>query len=136
MALDFFSRKLVLLVEDEPLIALDIEHHLRQSGARVLAAATLDAAWPIANHPFLSGAIVDLCLGAQSAVPVCRRLADRNVPFVVHTGYEAAPIEREWPTTPIMRKPVNPRDVVHALAGALWSASARALQGASGTSAL
>jgi len=135
MALEFLSRKLVLLVEDEPLIALDIEHHLRKSGARVVAAATLDAAWSIANHPYLSAAIVDLCLGAQSAVPICRRLADRNVPFVVHTGYDADTIEREWPTTPIMRKPANPSDVVHALAAALWSAGARALQSASGSTA-
>jgi hypothetical protein len=29
MPLDLFSRKLVLLVEDEPLIALDVEDHLR-----------------------------------------------------------------------------------------------------------
>ena len=119
MALDFLSRKLVLLVEDEPLIALDIENHLRKSGARVVAAATLDAAWPIAHHPHLSAAIVDLCLGAQSAIPICRHLASRNVPFVVHTGYEPDTVEREWPATPIMRKPANPIDVVHALAGAV-----------------
>jgi DNA-binding response OmpR family regulator len=122
MALDFLSRKLVLLVEDEPLIALDIENHLRKSGARVVAAATLDAAWPIAHHPHLSAAVVDLCLGTQSAIPICRHLANRNVPFVVHTGYEPDSIEREWPATPIMRKPANPIDVVHALAGAVCSA--------------
>jgi CheY-like chemotaxis protein len=119
MALDFLSRKLVLLLEDEPLIALDIENHLRKAGARVVAAATLDAAWLIADHPHLSAAIVDLCLGAQSAIPICRRLANRNVPFVVHTGYDADAIEREWPAMPIMRKPANPIDVVHALAGVL-----------------
>ena len=34
MPLDLFSRKLVLLVEDEPLIALDVERHLRTAGAR------------------------------------------------------------------------------------------------------
>ena len=32
MSLDLFSRKLVLLVEDEPLIALNVEHHLRKAG--------------------------------------------------------------------------------------------------------
>ena len=38
MALDLFSRKLVLLVEDEPLVAYDVEHHLRKAGARVITA--------------------------------------------------------------------------------------------------
>src|SRR5262249_22069686 len=87
------------------------------------------------HHPHLSAAIVDLCLGAQSAIPICRHLANRNVPFVVHTGYEPDTIEREWPATPIMRKPANPIDVVHALAGAVGSAGARVSQGASGSTA-
>ena len=38
MPLDLFSRKLLLLVEDEPLIALDVELQLRKAGARVITA--------------------------------------------------------------------------------------------------
>jgi DNA-binding response OmpR family regulator len=44
MPLDLFSRKRVLLVEDEPLIANDVEHHLRKAGACVITAGYLDAA--------------------------------------------------------------------------------------------
>ena len=47
MPLDLFSRKLVLLVEDELLIANDVEHHLRKAGARMT------------EHPDLSGPVVN-----------------------------------------------------------------------------
>ena len=108
MPLDLFSRKLVLLVEDEPLIALDVERDLRTAGARVIAAGYLDAALYMTEHPDLSGAVVDLRLGADSAMPICRRLADRKLPFVVHTGYAADAVEREWPSVPIIQKPSWP----------------------------
>src|SRR4029077_13670365 len=81
MPLDLFSRKLVLLVEDEPLIALDVEQQLRKAGARAITAAHLDTALSMAGHPDLSGAVIDLCLGAESAAPIFQRLADRNLPF-------------------------------------------------------
>ena len=42
-----------LLVEDEPLIALDVEHDLRTAGARVIAAGYLDAALSMTEHPDL-----------------------------------------------------------------------------------
>ena len=70
MPLDLFSRKLLLLVEDEPLIALDVELQLRKAGARVITAGYLDAALSMTDHPDLSGAVVDLRLGAESADPI------------------------------------------------------------------
>jgi DNA-binding response OmpR family regulator len=115
MPLDLFSRKLVLLVEDEPLIALDVEHHLRKAGARVITAGYLDAALSMAEHPDLSGAVVDLRLGAESAIPIFRRLAHRNLPFVVHTGYATDALQREWPSVPIIQKPATPDEITGAL---------------------
>ena len=119
MPLDLFSRKLVLLVEDEPLIALDVERQLRTAGARVITAGYLDAALCMTEHPDLSGAVVDLRLGADSAMPICRRLAHRNLPFVVHTGYAADVVEREWPSVPIIQKPSWPHEITDALSRCL-----------------
>jgi hypothetical protein len=84
MSLDLFSRKLVLLVEDEPLIALNVEHHLRKAGARVITAGYLDSALSMTEHPDLSGAVIDLCLGAESATPIFQRLTDRNPHWLCH----------------------------------------------------
>jgi ActR/RegA family two-component response regulator len=67
------------------------------------------------EHPDLSGAVVDLRLGADSAMPICRRLADRKLPFVIHTGYAADAVEREWPSVPIIQKPAWPHEITDAL---------------------
>ena len=125
MPLDLFSRKLVLLVEDEPLIAFDVERDLRTAGARVITAGYLDAALYMTEHPDLSGAVVDLRLGADSSMPICRRLADRNLPFVVHTGYAADAVEREWPSVPIIQKPSRPHEITDALSRSLSPAHDR-----------
>jgi DNA-binding response OmpR family regulator len=119
MHLDLFLRKLVLVVEDEPLIALDVEDQLRKAGARVIAAGYLDAALYMTEHPDLSAAVVDLRLGADSAIPICRRLAHRNLPFVVHTGHSPDAIEREWPSVPIIQKPATPDEITDALSRSL-----------------
>ena len=111
MPLDLFSRKLVLLVEDEPLIAHEVEHHLRKAGARVITAGYLDAALYMTEHPDLSGAVVDLRLGKHNAIPICRRLAHRNIPFIVYTGYSANSVRREWPTTLIIQKPASSEQI-------------------------
>jgi CheY-like chemotaxis protein len=115
MPLDLFSRRLVLLVEDEPLVALDVEDRLRKAGARVITVGHLDAALYMAEHPDLSGAIVDIRLGVESAIPICRRLAQRNLPFVVHTGYAADTVHREWPSVPIIQKPAATHEIIDAL---------------------
>jgi CheY-like chemotaxis protein len=119
MPLDLFSRKLVLLVEDQPLIAYDVERVFRKAGARVISAAHLDVALPMVEHPELSGAVIDLRLGADSATPICRRLVERRIPFVVHTGYAADAVQQQWPTVPIIQKPARPEEVVDRLAECL-----------------
>ena len=119
MPLDLFSRKLLLLVEDQPLIAYDVERELRKAGARVIAAAHLDTALPMAEHPDLSGAVIDLRLGADSAIPICRRLVERKIPFVVHTGYAADAVQQQWPAVPIIQKPARPEEIADRLAECL-----------------
>ena len=104
---------------------LDVEQHLRKAGARVITAGHLDTALPMAGHPDLSGAVIDLCLGAESATPIFQRLADRNLPFVVHTGYATEALAREWPSVPIIQKPATPHEITDALAHSLLFANGR-----------
>jgi DNA-binding response OmpR family regulator len=119
MSAGSFLRKLVLLVEDEPLIAYDVERNLRHAGARVITAGHLDAALYMAEHPELSGAVVDLRLGHESAIPICRRLSQRDLPFVIHTGYAADAVRRVWPSAPIIHKPAAPDEITVALSDLL-----------------
>ena len=78
----------VLVVEDEPLIALDIADCFKLAGADVVVAATLEAAMRYVETPRLTAAVIDHTLhdGLTSA-DVCKRLNDLNIPFVLYSGF-------------------------------------------------
>jgi DNA-binding response OmpR family regulator len=48
----------ILIVEDEPLVVLNIAHAFKGAGADVLTAATLREGHHLAEHPRLSAAII------------------------------------------------------------------------------
>lgn len=72
------SRPRVLIIEDEPLIALDLQEALIQVGADVVGvAATVEQALLAVAAPNLTAAIVDLRLNGQSVRDAVQQLADR-----------------------------------------------------------
>jgi CheY-like chemotaxis protein len=78
----------ILVVEDQPLVVLDIADSFSQAGASVLSAATLQEGLPLAEHPQLSAAILDFGLRDGDSGVLCARLTERGIPFVVYTGYD------------------------------------------------
>jgi DNA-binding response OmpR family regulator len=81
----------ILILEDEPLIAMKLVEAFRNAGALVFATHTLKDALPLAEHPDLSAAILDLRLHDGDADAVCERLGARQIPFVVYSGREPEP---------------------------------------------
>jgi CheY-like chemotaxis protein len=103
----------ILVVEDEPLIALDLEQSLHNAGAKVLSAYTLDGALQLAEHAGLSAAVLDYGLAAGTCGPVCERLAQRRIPFVIYSGYPD--LKEKFPDAVIVPKPAASTDVVEAV---------------------
>jgi DNA-binding response OmpR family regulator len=77
----------ILIVEDEPLIALDLVTAFQQAGAVVFAARSLADATRLAEHDGLSAAVLDFGLGDNDAGALCVRLEQRRIPFILHSGY-------------------------------------------------
>lgn len=78
----------VLLVEDEMMIAWDIEQTLTAAGMRVLGpAASVDSALALIRRQRPDAAILDLNLRGELVTPVARRLRQMGVPFVLATAY-------------------------------------------------
>jgi DNA-binding response OmpR family regulator len=77
----------ILVVEDEPLVALDLVETFRRAGASVLSAHRLDDGLRLAALPDLSGAIVDFGLSDGEGTALCERLKERDIPFILHSGY-------------------------------------------------
>jgi CheY-like chemotaxis protein len=108
----------VLLVEDEPLIAIDVAHALEREGAVVHFARDLEPALRMADYPSLSAGIVDLRLAAGSAEIVCEKLAQRGVPFIFYTG--ALPeLPLRFAGAPLILKPAAAPIIIGALRYAL-----------------
>jgi DNA-binding response OmpR family regulator len=77
----------ILIVEDEPLIALDIAQAFEGAGAALTTTNTLHHALTLVEQDGLSAAILDHALGDGNNSQLCARLKERGVPFMIYTGY-------------------------------------------------
>lgn len=103
----------VLVVEDEPLIALDIVEAMRKAGASVLTAHLLADGLRLAAHPDLSAAVLDFGLSDGMGTELCEALNQRQVPFVLHSGYEH--VHDACRSGIVVPKPAAPHHVVSAV---------------------
>src|SRR5947209_17216676 len=88
----------VLIVEDEPLVALDVHSVLRTTGVSIISATSAGEAIQLIAYAEISAAIVDVQLGAQDAAEVCRLLESRRIPFVFYTGRaDLTFLRAQWP---------------------------------------
>jgi len=105
----------ILVVEDEPLIRLDLTAALVGVGATVWPVADAREAFRLAAAPDLTAAVLDYNLGANNSVLVGWRLHSCGVPFLFYTGRFDLPA-LPWPTVPVIRKPSPMIRIVGALA--------------------
>lgn len=111
----------ILVVEDEPLVAMDIRSSLEDAGARVVreARTVTDALAAVAQGDF-DLALLDANLIGEPVDRVAAALRDRARPFCFVSGYGRAHLPADFPEVPMLIKPVNPDDiitVVRSLAG-------------------
>ena len=111
------SGRSVLLVEDEPLIALDLRQTLESAGAYVFAATQLPHALQLAGHPDLSAAVLDYRIGHEDIAAICSLLEQRGIPFVFYSGYDD--MRQRWPNAVRVPKPANGHRLIEAVSGAL-----------------
>ena len=115
----------VLVVEDEFLVAMEIELLLEDFGCAVVGpVASVDEALEAIREQKLDGAIVDLNLHGEYAYPVAEALRAREVPFVFVSGYTGLP---DPPATlrkaPRLRKPFAAAELSQAMARACGRAA-------------
>ena len=117
----------VLVVEDDPLLAIDLEDTLVEMGAAIVdVCRTLDEAMARADADDFAVAVLDFSLGSDLVTPLARRLSHRNVPFILHTGMSPSePSLMEWKDSLIVEKPASPRRLMAAIKGALAREPAR-----------
>jgi two-component SAPR family response regulator len=109
----------VLVVEDESLVALDIENMLEEMGCKVVASVPrLLGALDLASRLDFDLAVLDINLAGEVVYPLAFRLAARGIPFVFSTGYSTASLPPELSDRPILKKPVMLANLKRAVAQA------------------
>ena len=110
---DSLAGRRILIIEDEYLLACDLERKLGDDGAVVLGpVATVDDAIAlIKREALIDGAVVDVNLRGQLAYPAADLLLDRKVPFVFTTGYDSETLPERFGTVPHCVKPAVPSEV-------------------------
>ncbi|MBR0800841.1 response regulator [Bradyrhizobium jicamae] len=105
--------KTFAIIEDEPLIALNIIAALDQAGARVAGQAVTvnEALRLIAEHNF-DCALVDANLRGQQVDEVAAALTRKKVPFAFVTGYGREALPSSFARAKVLKKPFTEQQLL------------------------
>jgi len=110
----------ILIVEDEPLIAMMLEDFLDSLGHRVHGTCdSVECALDETEKGGFDLAILDVNLKGENVWPVASRLRERSVPFVIATGGHVDPPPPEFDDAPVIEKPYTVDRVTPAINAAL-----------------
>lgn len=110
----------VLIVEDEPLIAMMLEDFLESLGHRLAGTCeTVQEAMAKVEEGGFDVAIIDVHLKGEHVWPVADRLTEKGIPFILATGGHIAPPPLEHEKAPVLSKPYTIDSIPPALDKAL-----------------
>ena len=109
----------ILVVEDDPLIALDLKATLENAGVVVLGPARrLVDAMLLAENSLPVAAVLDVRLEVGTSLPLAQWFAERDVPYLFQTS-DATLIDAAYSAAPVLRKPFRPEQLIAALVALL-----------------
>lgn len=106
----------VLLVEDQMIVAMQIEDMLHAAGCEVVGpVGTLQAAITLAHAEALDAAVLDINLDGEKVYPAAEELQARGIPFILATGYGESTLPEKWRNQPRLNKPYRREQLVQLL---------------------
>jgi CheY-like chemotaxis protein len=111
----------ILVVEDEYLIAMNLQDGLENAGSVVLGPvpSVEKAIKKIESEPHIDAAVLDVNLGGALAYPVADLLVARKIPFVFTSGYEDNVLRSRYPGVKNCPKPYLFQAIEEALVEAM-----------------
>jgi CheY-like chemotaxis protein len=115
----------ILVVEDEPLIAMDIEERLLAAGGNVIGpAANPETARRLIAETSPDAALLDANLAGSRVDDLAFELRRRRVPFAFATGFGRESLPAEFPDAPLLAKPFGSEELVSVVRDLLASREA------------
>ena len=100
--------KRVIIVEDEPLVAMDLESCLTAAGCEVVGSAgTVREAKTLCAEAACDAALIDVNLAGQPVDELAATLTKRNIPFAFVTGYGREALPQGFRDALVVGKPFD-----------------------------
>ncbi len=101
----------VLVLEDDVLLAMDVEDYLVEQGHEVIGPfARIPQALAAIRESAIDGAILDLNLNGELSFPVIEALQELEIPLIVCSGYAELPeLKTKLAGLPLIAKPWRPQ---------------------------
>ncbi len=110
----------VLVVEDVGMVSMALKSMLEELGCTVVGTpARLHEAEELARNEVLDGVLLDLNLAGQYAYSVADILRQRNIPYIIMSGYDVKQLRPQLAKDPCMQKPFE-RDPLEAMIRAIF----------------
>lgn len=108
------DRRRILVVEDEPLLAMDLEAVLIDAGFAVIGPASgLEEALRRLHHEtVVDGAVLDIALHGSFSFPIADALADRGIPFLFVSGHAREILPERHQCRRVVQKPYQPERLI------------------------
>jgi CheY-like chemotaxis protein len=101
----------ILIVEDEPFIALELKESIEDAGGKVVGpVGSSEAALELLETHAVAAAILDVQLSDGNVTPVATALVALGIPMVFQSGVDLPPdLQSQCPDAVHYKKPVSAR---------------------------
>ncbi len=105
--------KRIIIIEDEPLVSMELEESLASAGCQVAGTAgNLIEAKALSANAACDVALIDVNLAGRPVDEIASTLTKRNIPFAFVTGYGRESLPQGFRETALLRKPFRQDELV------------------------
>lgn len=101
------EHKRILIVDDEPLIAVNTEDLVRHFGALVVGPYFSASAAQHALASRIDAALLDVNLGGEDSLGLAEALQAKGVPIILVTGYQPDAVSERFAKCQVLTKPIE-----------------------------
>jgi DNA-binding response OmpR family regulator len=119
------NHRRILVVEDEPLIAMLVRDLLADVGCRSMMAFNLIDALVLAKTEHFDCALLDVSIGDETVFEIADALARRDIPLVFTSGHSAEILPDRYRGHALLAKPYMPSELTRIISAELTDYSTR-----------